>query len=648
MDGMKSMKKRSKFLCSAVVMALSPMTVRGTEQILFPAYEDPSDTAYWNTLSSSVSPQVPITTILNPDSGPSTVNYSFYTGFIPTFQANGGRVIGYVDSDTQGTDTQPAVMQPLADVEAEVAQYKSLYPNLNGIFIDDFNASSGELSYYQSLYSYIKMENPNWLVFGNPGTSIGSTFNATTNVLVSFESTHNKYQTYSPSSWQSSYPASRFGNLAYNLPSTAAAISTDLTLAQQDRSGYVYFTDFNGDPTYLNIPTYWSQEVADVKAINAATPTQATYLLTNSGDFNTAANWSTAVPDGVIAEADFLSSATGPATITSATAITLGKIVFNNASNSFTLGGGGTLAMQVSSGSAVVDSQAGTHTISLPISIASNSVFQAESGATLLIAGAVTVSAGESLSTSGAGTVLYQSSATIQNGGSFQLSAGSHLTTLNLNATSRVSLNLQTASPTIATLVGSLSIAAGSTLDLRNGELIVNNGNLAVIGAELKSGYGNGSWNGAGILSSTAVADSTHLHALGLIQNSATGSPSGTALYSSFGSAMTIDTDVLLKYTFYGDTNLDGKVDASDYSRIDSGYAAHATGWFNGDFNYDGVINGSDYTLIDNAFNTQGAVITSVIAQPAAEVAPVPEPTGTLAMFSTLALVYRFRRSVGR
>ena len=28
--------------------------------------------------------------------------------------------------------------------------------------------------------------------------------------------------------------------------------------------------------------------------------------------------------------------------------------------------------------------------------------------------------------------------------------------------------------------------------------------------------------------------------------------------------------DVLVKYTYYGDANLDGKVDGSDYSRIDS------------------------------------------------------------------------------
>ena len=63
---------------------------------------------------------------------------------------------------------------------------------------------------------------------------------------------------------------------------------------------------------------------------------------------------------------------------------------------------------------------------------------------------------------------------------------------------------------------------------------------------------------------------------------------------------------VLIKYTYYGDSDLSGVVDGSDYSRTDSGLLQGATGWLNGDFNYDGVINGSDYTLLDNAFNTQG------------------------------------------
>jgi hypothetical protein len=73
-------------------------------------------------------------------------------------------------------------------------------------------------------------------------------------------------------------------------------------------------------------------------------------------------------------------------------------------------------------------------------------------------------------------------------------------------------------------------------------------------------------------------------------------------------------TDVLVKYTYYGDTDLNGGVDGSDYTRIDNGFLNHLTGWSNGDLNYDGIINGSDYTLIDNAYNMQGAALAAQIA----------------------------------
>jgi len=66
----------------------------------------------------------------------------------------------------------------------------------------------------------------------------------------------------------------------------------------------------------------------------------------------------------------------------------------------------------------------------------------------------------------------------------------------------------------------------------------------------------------------------------------------------------------------FGDANLDGHVNGSDYSKIDFGSFNHLTGWSNGDFNYDGVINGSDYTLIDNAFNTQGESLAASTAPP--------------------------------
>ncbi len=181
-----------------------------------------------------------------------------------------------------------------------------------------------------------------------------------------------------------------------------------------------------------------------------------------------------------------------------------------------------------------------------------------------------------------------------------------------------------------ALVANSLTIA-GSTdnwtgqVDVTNNSLIVHNGNAAMLANQAKSGLNSlagGYWDGQGITSSAAGNDSTNLTAVGVIQNSVNGSPTGTAIYSSFASQTVANSDVLIKYAYFGDANLDGQVDGSDYTRIDAGYNTTVIGWINGDFNYDGFVNGSDYTLIDNVFNTQGASLS-----PISPSLP-PEPTG--------------------
>jgi alpha-amylase len=210
--------------------------------------------------------------------------------------------------------------------------------------------------------------------------------------------------------------------------------------------------------------------------------------------------------------------------------------------------------------------------------------------------------------------------------------------------------------------ISSLSIA-GTTgawtgqLDLMNNQLVLESNaanraaDLARVINMVEQGYSNGAWTGQGITSSAAASDTTHLHALGVILND---NGSGSPLYSSFYNQSADDDAILIAYTYVGDANLDGKVDGSDYSRIDNGYLNHLTGWVNGDFNYDGVVDGSDYTLIDNAFNTQGAAsqnpaaeLTEETASPAAQIAgnvSVPEPCAITAIAGAAALQRRRRR----
>jgi hypothetical protein len=155
-------------------------------------------------------------------------------------------------------------------------------------------------------------------------------------------------------------------------------------------------------------------------------------------------------------------------------------------------------------------------------------------------------------------------------------------------------------------------------LNLMNNDMIVHGGNLATLSAEVGSGFnapGGGNWNGSGITSSAAAASTTHLMALGIIQNNIAGQP----VYSTFDGQSSSITDVLIKYTYFGDANLDGKVDGSDYARIDFGILSQATGWSNGDFDYNSAIDASDYTLLDNAYTTQGGQVSAPASASAAK-----------------------------
>jgi fibronectin-binding autotransporter adhesin len=168
----------------------------------------------------------------------------------------------------------------------------------------------------------------------------------------------------------------------------------------------------------------------------------------------------------------------------------------------------------------------------------------------------------------------------------------------------------------IATSIGG---APAGKLDLGSNDLVVTGSTLAQVTTMLASGFNSGNWNGQGIASSAAASNSSHVMSLGVILND---NGSGTPLYgpgglisTTFDGSSPADGDVLVRYTFYGDTDLSGVVDAADYTAIDNGFNMGLSGWSNGDFNYDGVVNGDDYTLIDNAYNSQAS--TSDAAVPA-------------------------------
>ena len=103
-------------------------------------------------------------------------------------------------------------------------------------------------------------------------------------------------------------------------------------------------------------------------------------------------------------------------------------------------------------------------------------------------------------------------------------------------------------------------------LNLNNNDLDLTTASLATVTDQVRQGYAGGTWAGTGgIASGAAAADAKRLTALGVILNNGGGTPLFSAT-NLFDGTVVSAGDVLVKYTYYGDANLDGEVDGSDYT----------------------------------------------------------------------------------
>jgi autotransporter-associated beta strand protein len=118
---------------------------------------------------------------------------------------------------------------------------------------------------------------------------------------------------------------------------------------------------------------------------------------THGGSYNDQTNWTdTTVPNGVGDAARFLESITARSTVTVDAPILVGTIEFDNANSYMIAQGvpGAGITLATSSGNAQIDVDGGVHTISAPLSLASNADVTVDSGNILFLSGVVSGSAG--------------------------------------------------------------------------------------------------------------------------------------------------------------------------------------------------------------------------------------------------------------
>ena len=372
------------------------------------------------------------------------------------------------------------------------------------------------------------------------------------------------------------------------------------------------------------------------------------WISTFSGDYFNPSNWQNGlIPNGIDAIANFTTPiASGTRTVFADSNYTLGTLRFNS-DNTYQLVG--TRMTIASTTAGLIEVLSGTPKINLETTIASSTTISIAAGASLRISDPTTLSPGVTITKTGGGILTFQSSLTSEAASTLAVQSGNvHFdgTTASLGTISGSGLlavnhgnltvqNLSAASLSLAdgtsavilpnastpALLTALSISGTASLHSNDNDLIINYSDASPIVqliTYLQAGQLLPSPDDDGLPTTLAIAEAADL---GLTE---------------FSGIAIDDTTVVLKYTYVGDANLDGQVDALDYERID--LAIGNTGVFGtaqGDLNYDGNVDALDYEQVDlNIGNGVGSPLTGTGAPLGAVLIPEPTLLAPLALAS--------------
>ena len=316
----------------------------------------------------------------------------------------------------------------------------------------------------------------------------------------------------------------------------------------------------------------------DLKVNGVSAVTNAAWAVDSDGSWSVGTNWTGGVPNGIDHVANFGTIITATKTVTVDGPQTVGAINFSSPI-AYTLSGSGTVTLDVSAGNAAINVSAGNHVIDAPIVLAKNTD--------------VSVSGGGSLSVK------------------HVRGQGLNLTAGNMAVSAKATAN----DPEGTSVVSALSIAGGAALDLANNSLVLDYGSVGTLVDDTRVMLQSGK------LTSSSADSSKRL---GYADNAVTG-------LTTFGGQVVDSTSILVKFTYGGDSNLDGQVDISDLGSLATAWQTSAP-WTGGDFDYSGFVDISDLGIL--ATNWQlgvgaplGPSFDEALASVGLSGVSVPEPT---------------------
>src|SRR5690606_11533606 len=113
-------------------------------------------------------PNVPFIVTINPASGPGRQQNMAYVEAIHELKSAGiENILGYIPTD-YGVGSQNGA-RSMEDIKQMMDQYKSWYPEVNGLMLDEVSSSESKLEFYSELEKYARSIGYTY-IRGNPGT----------------------------------------------------------------------------------------------------------------------------------------------------------------------------------------------------------------------------------------------------------------------------------------------------------------------------------------------------------------------------------------------------------------------------------------------------------------------------------------------
>jgi hypothetical protein len=225
--------------------AAPPTSTQAKElRIAVPAYVNPPDTAYWQSLIKAV-PKVR-DVIINPDSGPGTAVSQPYVQLVKTLRDAGIEVLGYVSTQYGARD--PAL------VNGEIARWREWY-GVDDIFFDEAPADAAGVSAYSAYAATV--HDGGGLVVLNPGLMPDRAYFEFADAIVTFESPVSGYfTTKEPPEWLRSQTRTEVWHIVSGAPQNRLAEVVDR--AREHGVDHIYVTDDAEPNPYDTLPSYWA------------------------------------------------------------------------------------------------------------------------------------------------------------------------------------------------------------------------------------------------------------------------------------------------------------------------------------------------------------------------------------------------------